>query len=54
MRLCRNDELAVRVRELRTQVQVSGDGAALRESEVESLRARIRNAAYKEDIEIEN
>lgn len=53
MGVCRNDELSVRVRELRTQVQVNGEGVTLRESEVESLRARIRNAAYKEDIEIE-
>jgi hypothetical protein len=46
--------MAGRVRELKTQVQVSGEGVALRESEVESLRARIRNTTYKEDIEIEN
>jgi|688.fasta_scaffold346728_1 hypothetical protein len=50
----RNEEVSLKIKELKIQLKICSDNIAMHEAELESLRSRIRSNTYKEDIEIEN
>jgi hypothetical protein len=48
----RNDELNLKNKELKVQLQICTDNIVLRESEIDNIRNHIKGNTYKEDIEI--
>lgn len=50
----RNEEVSLKIKELKIQLKICSDNIAMHEAELDSLRSRIRANTYKEDIEIEN